>query len=72
MEVSKMTDEQLIKEASATHDSIANIGCFGVRDLVYNELLIRELERRGFTVDEKTKLNIRRVQWKQETKTSDL
>ena len=64
-----MTDEELINEASATHDSIVNIGYFGTKDLLYNELLIRELEHRGFEVNEQTKLNIRRItEWKQRIK----
>ena len=43
-----MSDEELAQEAKSTWERINLIGCFGLKDILIYELLLRELERRGF------------------------
>ena len=55
----KKTDTELMAQAKELFSSIYEVDCFGIKDLVRYELVCRELERRGYEVDETKKLEIR-------------
>lgn len=67
----KMSDEEIKDEAQSLHSSINEVGCFGTKDVTLVtkkvqgfqsllELTLRELERRGFEVEEKLRLTIKK------------
>jgi len=56
----KMSDRELRDEARNLHHSINEGECFGVKDVTLLELALRELERRGFEVEEKLRLTIKK------------
>ena len=53
-EISKLTKKELKKEYEAISQQIGDIGCYGVRDLQYRELLEREIDKRHMTIHTKT------------------
>ena len=50
-------DEQLIADAKGLFDSIYVVECYGSKDLMRLDATIGELERRGYTVVERTTLD---------------
>ena len=46
------SDDQLKDLAIDLHDSIYNIQCYGVRDLIEHEAILNELDRRGYEIEE--------------------
>ena len=56
----KMNDKKLVEEALSLHSAINEVECFGTKDVILLELALRELERRGFEVEEKLKLTIKK------------
>jgi hypothetical protein len=47
-----MNDDELIEEVKSTYERFSTIGCFGVGDLLLYEVMLRELERRGYALAE--------------------
>jgi hypothetical protein len=47
----QMSDKELIKEYKAYHDMIHITDCYGIGDLLRENQLIRELERRGYEIE---------------------
>ena len=47
-----MSDEELMAEAQSLYQSIYITDCFGTNDLIRLELTARELEKRGYIVEE--------------------
>jgi hypothetical protein len=47
MNLSEMSNKQLEKEFISASELINDIGCFGVKDVIYLEQLQREIARRG-------------------------
>lgn len=52
MKIKDMTNEQLITESQSLHTSIYINDCFSLRDLINYELICKEMERRGYTIQE--------------------
>lgn len=46
-DLEKLSEDEVILELKATEELIYRIACFGTRDLIYLEMLYREIERRG-------------------------
>jgi len=55
---SKWTDKELIDNVKELHCSIYNVECFGVDDLKWYEGICKELEKRGYEIEEESYLNI--------------
>jgi hypothetical protein len=55
---SEWTDEELMNEVKSLHDIIYNVECFGVNDLMWYELILKELEKRGYEIQEDSYLQI--------------
>ena len=55
---SEWTDKELMDNAKELHVSIHNIGCFGTKDLLWYEGICRELEKRGYEIQEESCLKI--------------
>lgn len=51
MKFKDMTVKQLKEEAKGYHETIYQIGCYGVKDLMNYDGVVAELERRGYTVE---------------------
>lgn len=60
MDLTQYTDINLIHDAKSLHESIYVSDCFGTKDLVFYELLLKELEDRGYRIREKKSLKIGR------------
>lgn len=58
MTIEKMTDIKLIAEYRSVFDMIYNNDCYGTNDLMYLDLLERELDRRHFIINETRVINI--------------
>lgn len=56
----KMSDRELRDEARNLHYSIHEGECFGTKDVTLLELTLRELEERGYEVEEKLRLTIKK------------
>ena len=56
--IKNMKDIDLIAFAEDIYDMIYVVECFGAKDMVYLEMAINELGKRGFTVIENKKLKI--------------
>jgi len=54
------TDEELIAQAQGLNQLIFEEECYGTKDLISYELILRELERRGYKVKEELTLRIER------------
>ena len=50
------SDKQLKHSAIDLHDSIYNIQCYGVHDLMECEAILDELDRRGYEIEESSVL----------------
>lgn len=48
------TDEEIIALHKSAHNSVVNLDCFGRHDLVLYEMAARELEARGYEMEEVT------------------
>jgi len=57
VDLAKKTDEELIREAKATHSAIYVTECYGMSDMLFLELLIGELEKRGYYMKEVFTIN---------------
>jgi len=53
-----LTDEELIEWAQGLNQSIFEVDCFGVQDLVSYKLILSELKQRGYEVKEVLALKI--------------
>jgi hypothetical protein len=51
-------DKELIKLVQSLHESIYVTDCFGTNDLRYYESISKELENRGYHLNEANKLEI--------------
>lgn len=56
----KLTNKQLIKDVNALYEVIHVFECYGTKDLMWLELEMGELERRGYSIEEDKRLKIRR------------
>lgn len=59
-ELEAQSDDRLIADAKALHESINVAECFGKKDLLLFELVCRELEGRGYEIREVKRLVIAR------------
>jgi len=59
--IGKMTNKQLANEYEAMIEQIENIGCFGVKDVIYAEQIEKEINKRGFEIQRITKISLRRT-----------
>jgi hypothetical protein len=55
---SEWTDKELIDNVKELHCSIYNVECFGVNDLMWYEGILKELEKRGYEIQENSYLQI--------------
>lgn len=58
MEIKNVSDEKLIEITQELFQSIFISDCFGTKDLIFYELAVRELGRRGYEVKEQKNLII--------------
>ena len=58
--IQKQTDQELKKLAVELHSSIYQTECFGTNDLIVYQLACRELEKRGYLLNENKKLSIKK------------
>jgi len=59
--ITDTNDTDLIKEAKQLHDVIYNVECFGTRDMLRLDCVLRELELRGYQITGSSKLAFVRV-----------
>lgn len=52
----QISDRELIDNANSLNDLINNIRCFSVSDLIRLELILRELENRGYEIYDSNEL----------------
>ena len=52
---------KLKQEYSVLHNAITNLDCFSVSDLTQQELIARELERRGYEINEEHSVSFTKV-----------
>lgn len=58
--VKDKTDEELIEEAKGLHDCINVADCCSSRDTILFDWVLRELELRGYEIDEEDTLSIKK------------
>jgi len=56
-DIKKMKKKELIDEYKSICQMIDDICCFGVKDVMYRELLEREIERRGLKIYNRIEVN---------------
>ena len=55
-----MTDKQLKDEARSYHQLIYDVGCYGVRDMIFYSRVVDELIKRGYSIGEQNRLVIKK------------
>jgi hypothetical protein len=51
-EIKKMNKKELIQEFQLAYQQMYDIGCFGVKDLIWYKTLEDEIYRRGYEIHE--------------------
>jgi len=55
--IKKLTKKELEREYESINEVI-ELGCFGTRDLIYRDLLEREIDKRGFEILKSVKVRL--------------
>ena len=64
MKISEMASEQLKKEFISFYEVIYVSECYGVNDLLWLDALEAELEKRGYVINFRSKVSIKKADGK--------